>query len=382
MRILHCCLSCFYIDGYSYQENVLPRMHLHQGHEILILASTETYIDGKRIGYIKPSRYVNCDGIPVHRIPYVKCIPHKLSTKLRIYQNVYRELCEFAPDLIFLHDVQFLSISKIAKYVKDHQDVRVIADGHADYINSAHGFVSRWILHGILYRWSIKKVVNYTEKFYGTLPARETFFKEVYYIPPNKVDLLTFGADDEIVQKVQNDGSRQKIRDKFGFKETDFVIVSGGKFNNGKRNIFNLMDAVIELNGTVKLLIFGSFDEDLQEDLSNRASNSHITIAGWASEEQSYQLMNASDLAVFPCLHSTLWEQAVGLGIPCIFQKLNGFTHVDLNGNCRLIDAITVPSILHEIQTCMDNFTEMKDAAKAQAAHFSYYHIAKKAIDG
>ena len=42
MRILHLCLSCFYIDGYNYQENILPRINHEDGHDVRILASTET----------------------------------------------------------------------------------------------------------------------------------------------------------------------------------------------------------------------------------------------------------------------------------------------------------------------------------------------------
>ena len=43
MKVLHICLSCFYIDGFNYQENMLPRMHAEQGNEVAILASTETF---------------------------------------------------------------------------------------------------------------------------------------------------------------------------------------------------------------------------------------------------------------------------------------------------------------------------------------------------
>ena len=118
MRILHCRLANFYIDNYGYQENILPRMHKIQGHEVMILASTETYLDKVHLGYVEAKEYINEDGIPVHRIPYKGFYPHKVKTKLRIYKGVYEELERFKPDFIFLHDVQFLSIKEVAKYVK------------------------------------------------------------------------------------------------------------------------------------------------------------------------------------------------------------------------------------------------------------------------
>lgn len=45
MKILHFCLSCFYIDNYDYQENQLVRVNVEDGHDVLVVASTETYND-------------------------------------------------------------------------------------------------------------------------------------------------------------------------------------------------------------------------------------------------------------------------------------------------------------------------------------------------
>ena len=72
MKILHCCLACFYIDDYSYQENILPKFHKIQGHDVKILASTETYIDNKVLGNTVSGTYYNEDGIEVTRINYSK----------------------------------------------------------------------------------------------------------------------------------------------------------------------------------------------------------------------------------------------------------------------------------------------------------------------
>ena len=45
MKILHCCLAAFYIDNFSYQENIFPKIHKLQGHQVHIIASTETYLE-------------------------------------------------------------------------------------------------------------------------------------------------------------------------------------------------------------------------------------------------------------------------------------------------------------------------------------------------
>lgn len=69
MRILHLCLACFYIDGYNYQENILPRIDRENGNEVLVIASTETYVNNSELGYVEPGEYTTFDGIHVIRIP-------------------------------------------------------------------------------------------------------------------------------------------------------------------------------------------------------------------------------------------------------------------------------------------------------------------------
>ena len=101
MRVLHCCLAAFYIDNYGYQENILPRMHKLQGHDVMIIASTETYVDKVHLGYTVPGNYINENGIPVHRIPNNRFVPHKFAVKLRYYTGLYEELRLFKPDFIF-----------------------------------------------------------------------------------------------------------------------------------------------------------------------------------------------------------------------------------------------------------------------------------------
>ena len=165
MKILHCCLAAFYIDNYGYQENILPKLHKIQGHDIEIVASTETYLDNKALGYVEPSVYVNENGIPVSRIPYVSWLPHILVKKLRIYSGLGEVLSRFEPDIIFLHDSQFLSINQIVRYVKKKKDAKVYVDGHTDFINSARNWVSKNILHKIIYKYCVKKIEPYTTKF-------------------------------------------------------------------------------------------------------------------------------------------------------------------------------------------------------------------------
>lgn len=385
MRIIHCCLAAFYIDNYGYQENILPRMHKLQGHDVMILASTETYVDNLHLGYVKPSEYINEDGIPVHRIPYSSFLPLSIAKKLRYYKGVYKELGSYAPDFIFLHDAQFMSAGDVAKYLKRHPGVKVVVDGHTDYINSARGFVSKRILHGIFYKHCVKMLEPYVSHFYGTLPLRVDFFKEVYGTPAAKTDLLVMGADDNLVKAAKESNQRNLIRNKHGVSPETVLILSGGKFTYGKRKILNVMDAVVRLakRYDVKLMIFGSVDEGngFKDQFMSRCDGKTVIYTGWIQSKESYNYFEAADLIVFPGLHSVLWEQAVGQGKPCVFNRIEGQTHVDLGGNCMFVKDGSVDEFEKVLEQSLDNIESLGMVAREKGIpYFSYYEIAKRAL--
>jgi len=385
MRILHCCLANFYIDGFSYQENILPRVHKNLGHDVEILASTETYVTKTKLGYVEPRSYCNEDDIRVTRIPYSKLLPHSVMRKLRLYKGVKEKLEGFKPDIIFLHDFQFLDVKYIVRYAEENPKVKVYADCHTDFVNSARNWVSKNILHKIIYKRCAKKVEPYTTKFFGTLPARSDFLKEVYNIPAEKIELLPFGAEDDKIDWGAKDDIRRNVRKDLCLSEADFVIISGGKLDK-RKNIHLLMKAIREIDiNRVKLVLFGIPDSEMKEEVEQLAQHESIRYVGWLNSEQIYNYFLASDLAVFPGTHSVLWEQATGSGLPGIFKRWKGFEHIDLGGNCLFLETDSVKDLKNKINRVFVNtelFQHMKQTAFLKGVpHFAYAEIAKKAID-
>jgi len=384
MRILHCCLANVYIDNYGYQENILPKIHKNQGHEVRIIASTETYINNKRLGYVAPSSYFTSDNIPITRIPYTNLLPHFFVKKLRIYIGLTKVLKEFNPDIIFLHDVQFISVKEIAKYAQEN-DVKIYADSHTDYMNSAKNWVSKNILHKIIYKWCTKKIEPYVIKFWGVTPSRKDFLIDFYNVNPAKVGLLVMGIDDSNINFRRRNLIRKEIRTKLNIDENQFVIITGGKIVK-RKNIHLLMEAVNELKTyNLKLIIFGSISDEIKPEIDRLSNSSNILNLGWQNTNDIYDLFFASDLAVFPGAHSVLWEQAVGIGLPAIFKKYKGYEHIDIGGNCIFFDELNIEGIKKSILSVFENkklFETMKRVALEKGIkEFSYSEIAKKAIE-
>lgn len=383
MRILHCCLAAFYIDNYGYQENILPKMHKIQGHDVRIVASTETYLGNKNLGYVQASAYMTAENIPITRIPYIKYLPHRIARKLRIYRGLTKELTAFKPDIIFLHDVQFLSIREIAKYAKQNS-VIIYADCHTDFINSGKNWISKNILHKLIYKRCAKLIEPYVKKFYGVLPIRAEFLKSVYKIDAKKVDVLELGVDDTMINLSNRFETRRAIRNKYNINENDFVIITGGKIDR-RKNIHLLLKAFEQIERpNLKLVIFGSISDEINQEIHSITDN-RIIKTGWLSVDDTNKILIAADLGFFPGTHSTLWEQSIGLGLPCVFKRWIGIEHVDLGGNCILLDDVTtenLESVIKKVITDTNLYLRMDEISKEKGIEkFSYSKIAQRAIE-
>ena len=329
-------------------------------------------------------KYVNEDGVKVIRLP--------MNGKENFYNHFKRfygflqVLNSETPDIIFIHGCQFLDIDQVVKYLKKHHDVKVFVDNHADFSNSARGWVSKNILHKIIWRHCAHKIEPYTTKFYGVLPARVDFLKNIYKLPAEKCELLVMGADDELVEKAKTSGARKRIRDQYKIADTDFLIMTGGKIDQWKTQTLLLMQAVHNIkNESVKLIVFGSVTQELMEQVKSLADGTKVQYIGWIQSKDSYDYFEAADLVVFPGRHSVMWEQVVGQGKPMLVKDWVGTHHVDIGGNVKFLTKDSVEEIQGEIEHLLanpDEYQKMTNVAEKEGMKvFSYKEIARRAIE-
>lgn len=385
MKIVHLCLASFYPDGYSYQENLLPKFHKKLGLNVEVIASTQSFDKDGRVCYLnKTGSYINEFGIKVTRLPYL--FNGKICHKLRKYKGVFNSLQKAAPDIIFIHGVQFADVPQVIKYKKKNPRVIMYADNHADFTNSATNWLSKVVLHQIIWRHYAQLLVPYINKFYGVLPVRVDFLKDIYHIPSKKCELLVMGADDDLVMQAKNLNMRDCIRKKYGISNNDFLIVTGGKIDQWKTQTLLLMQAIQKINSKrVKLIVFGSVIPELKKEFMKLVDNRKIYYAGWIRSNESYNYFEAADLGIFPGRHSVLWEQAVGEGLPLIVKDWPGTHHVDLGGNVRFLVKDSVEEIQQNIEFLIDHpdvYNSMKKVAQDKGmSYFSYKEIAKRSIE-
>lgn len=382
LKVLHLCLASFYIDNYSYQENMLPKYHKKSGYDVEIIASLFTFDQyGQRKFLDKPTSYTNEYGIQVTRLAYKKT---KLSKRLRQYEGTYDAIDKSQPDIIFIHGCQFSDIKYVVNYAKIHPEIQIYVDNHADFSNSARNFMSKNILHKIIWKRCANLIEPFVTKFYGVLPARVDFLKNIYGLPEKKIELLVMGADDEKVKEANDSEMKRNIRRKYGIKKDDFLIMTGGKIDNAKKQTLMLMKAIKNIpDKKVKLIVFGSVIPELQDEINELADGKKIQYIGWVKSDDSYKYFSAADLAVFPGRHSVFWEQVVGQGIPMIVKSWEGTKHVDLGGNVIFLNNDSPDEIkesVYEIYSNPELYSAMLKAAEKGKEVFSYEKIAKRSI--
>ncbi|MDR1384753.1 MAG: glycosyltransferase family 4 protein [Planctomycetaceae bacterium] len=385
-KLLHLCLTGKYTDGYSYQENILTYYHKKLGLDVVVIASLESFDNNGLPCLVESSgEYVNSDGIRVIRLKY-KNGWQKFNQRFRRYAELYDSLQKEQPDILFIHGCQFADISVVVKYLKQsNKKVTVYIDNHSDFSNSARNWISKNILHKVIWRYYAKKIEPFVKKFYGVLPARCDFLENMYQIPREKIELLVMGADDEKIEECDKSDARINIRKQLGITKDDFVMITGGKIDRYK-NIDLLMESVCQMNlPNLKLIVFGSIIPELKSVINDLSNHESICYIGWLESGDVYKYFGASDLAVFPGRHSVLWEQAVGCGLPAIFMRWDGMTHVDIGGNCIFLAPVNIQEIKKSIEYVLNNkkgYQKMKDVATSKGKNiFSYKKIAQKAIE-
>lgn len=324
MKILHLCLSCFYIDGYNYQENVLPRINREDGHDVRILASTETYVDNVHLGYLEPRECVTEYGVPIKRLPYVKVGNAFITHKVRKYPHVYEEIASFGPDVMMIHGLAFWSVLDVIRYKQDHPEVKLYADTHADHYTSGTNWLSLHVLNRIFYRYLVQKALPYLETYLCISDECRRFSIENYGVPESVTEFYPLGGT--IPSPEEYEETRKRRRAELGLGPDELLLVHAGKLEPAKKTdvLLRAFAAVPELKA--KLAIIGSIPEETRDQLlSQMNADSRVVYLGWKNSDELMEYLCAADLYCQPGKVSAIMQNAVCAGCPILLYPHPGY---------------------------------------------------------
>lgn len=385
MKIVHVCLSSnVFGEHYAYQDNLLSKAHRKLGHEVTIIAPTYSEFDKKTSKIISVAAGTKTmeNGIKLIRLKGV--LPCSINQHVHVFWGMATVINEIKPDLIFAHGVTPLNYRFLRKYKRQNPDVQIVYDNHGDFNNSCQNKLSYINVRYFVRHLVVSKIKETSNLFYGVTPARCGFLHDVYGVPKKKISLLPMGADEDDMDFDNKEHIRSEVRQLYNIADDDFLIVTGGKIDPLK-NIHVLAEAVSNSEyKKIKMLIFGSIREDMKETFE-RLKSDRIQLIGWVPSNEVYRYFYAADMVMFPGLHSVLWEQAVASQVPCAFSRIDGFEHVDVGGNCVLMDGKTkeyYQPLVERLYSDKDYYNDLYDKAHSEATQqFLYMNIAQKVLD-
>lgn len=379
MKVVHIAPNVPYNDYWGYQDNLLPKYQRKLGHDVTMIITNRMHKDGK-IVETECSDYVLNDGVRIIRRAYKRIKLPKSG--ILTYIPVYALLEEIKPDFIFYHGLLSYTIVDVVKYIKKHEDCKVVQDNHLDYNIGTDPKTFKEKVMRTWYRLLNKYSIRYVERVYGVTPWRKTYAEDYFGIPKEKTDILIMGADDDQMNFENRAEIRKSIREKYKIGENDFLIVTGGKIDAKKKTDI-LMEACAGLK-EVKLIVFGEVADELKERFAELLKSENIIYIGWIASDKVYEYFYAADLVMFPGQHSVLWEQACASKVPCVFEKWEGMDHVNNGGNSDFISPVNVDTVRNKILEL--RFTEkyytMKQIAESEKTDiYLYSNIAKKSLE-
>jgi glycosyltransferase involved in cell wall biosynthesis len=215
----------------------------------------------------------------------------------------------------------------------------------------------------------VSRRINY---FFGVTNLRCDFLQRIYGINQNKIGLLPTGFDTDKINSISSD--KIKLRNKYGIPEDSFVIISGGKMGKEKGTGL-IIDAIKETNITnIHLVLFGSFQD---EDTKSKAEECpNVSIIRWCDRTKTLELLNLSDLAIWPFLHTSLIEDAIGCSIPVIISKSGNTDHL-IDGNGIFIENKSKEELGEDIELIENNYSSYKENSINKSRVLSYDIIAE-----
>jgi glycosyltransferase involved in cell wall biosynthesis len=376
LKIVHVCLSCFYIDGYAYQENILVAEHVRAGHDVQVIASTESYDKRGHLTYLTPGAYIGTDGALVTRLQYRYNFFPRLARKVRAYIGLDKILQELNPEIIIFHGLCAWSLLTVAAYVRRNPSVKLFADCHEDSNNSARTWVSRELLHKRFYKSIFLRCVDQIREVLCITVESLDFAIDFYGSPRDKTRIYPLGCTIESPESVAQ--RRADFRARHGFDDSDIVITQTGKLDHTKQLESSLIAFCANSSPHLKLVIAGSMSDDVRSRcLPLIQSDSRILDLGWQTPDELRTVLAGADCFLQPFGQTATTQMAMGYG--CVILAQDVPSHRWLVGDNEFLfkDSSELPLVLKRV---IDNQKRLDQSKRANsqfaAAHLDYKQLA------
>lgn len=310
MKIVHCCLSNYYVDNFSYQENEIVAQNVRDGHQVTVIASTESFNKDMKISYLMTGDYIGSDGARVIRLPYAKFLPQLIMRKLRINPGLYKLLVSLRPDVILFHGTCGWELNTVSSYKHKNPNVKLYVDSHEDFNNSARTWYSKWILHFSFYRKIILNNVDLIDKILCVNKDSMSFLNKFYGVSNDKLEFYPLGGNllcDFKYLKIRNN-----TREKYKLNKENIVFIQSGKIDRSKKLIESLRTFIKLEDSRLSFIVVGHIHQDVKQIVDTLiTSDNRIRFLGWKTTTELRDLLCAADIYVQPGTQSATMQMSL-----------------------------------------------------------------------
>lgn len=311
MIILHIGLLDHFTEGMFYQDNILPKYNIEDGHDVVFITDSYKFVNGKLIYTGEEDRMIN-NHFRLIRLDYDFILSSFITKKIQKVSKLKNYLESIHPNVILYHNICGYELMDVADYVKKNPSTLFYADSHTSFVNSAKNIFSKFAykyIHGIF----VKKALPYIKKVLYVGYDSKEYLQEMYNIPEKQMEFFPMGGI--ITTEEEQIADRKQFISENNLPTDSKIFMHSGKLDSGKKTA-NLIRAFKNINDEKSyLFIFGSIPDDQYKILSELIdSDRRVVFLGWKTGDEISFLLNAADVYCQPGTYSATSQMALCCG--------------------------------------------------------------------
>jgi glycosyltransferase involved in cell wall biosynthesis len=197
----------------------------------------------------------------------------------------------------------------------------------------------------------------------------------------NGIDTEYFRKSDELLE------AGERIREQYGIDSEDFIFIFVGRIvkDKGINELLQAFDNISKKEARFKLLLVGSFEEELDPIAENSKKilheNRQIIVTGFQNDIRPFLLI--SDVLVFPSHREgfpNVVLQAGAMGLPAIVSNINGCNEIIKdNKNGLIIPVKDADAVYNSMQKIYED-SKLRNTMKENARKMIVERYSQKLI--
>lgn len=152
-----------------------------------------------------------------------------------------------------------------------------------------------------------------------------------------KISFIHNGIIDKF--KIRNDDEKEKLRDKYGFKKDEILIIFAGRLDRDKGiiQLIKAFNTLLTEYSNIRLIIAGSGDfSGCLKEINYQWSK--FVFTGYISKEHLYELFSIANIGVVPSIHEEFGYVAIEMMMNKLRMLVNNTTGLkEISANCKSI---------------------------------------------